>query len=71
MATQWLTLDRPADGAGLDRVAVVIEPHEAGLRYRGGHGVEAVEWPDIGHEARPLRLEHLPDGLAGQLGMRV
>ena len=25
-------LDRPADGAGLDRVAVVVEPHEAGLR---------------------------------------
>ena len=64
-------LDRPTDGPGLDRVAIVVEPHEAGLRHRGGHGVEAVERPDIGHEARPLRLEYLPDGLAGQLGMRV
>jgi len=71
MATQWLTLNRPTNGPGLDRVAIVVEPHEAGLRHRGGHGVEAVERPDIGDEALALRLEDLPDGLVGQLGVAL
>ena len=47
-----------ADGAGLGRVLVVVEAHEAGLGDRGLHGVEAVEAAAVGHEARPLFLEH-------------
>ena len=31
--------------------------------------MEAVEAPGIGHEARPLGLEHLPDRLVMNLGM--
>ena len=64
-------LDRAADRAGRDRVLVVVEAHEAGLRHRGRHGVEAVEGPGIGHEARPLGLEHLPDRPVAHLGMRM
>jgi len=36
-------LHRAADGAGLDRVLVVVEPHEAGLGDRRLDGVEPVE----------------------------
>ena len=64
-------LDRPPHGAGIDRVAVVVEPDEAGLGHRRRHGVEPVEGADIGHEARALVLEHLPDRLVAQLWMFV
>jgi hypothetical protein len=62
-------LHRAADGAGLDRVLVVVEAHEAGLGHRGLGGMEAVEAAAIGHQARPLLLEDLPDRLAGDLRM--
>ena len=62
---------RPPDGAGCDGVSVIVEPHEAGLRYRGRHRMEPVKPPGIGHQARPLGLEHLPDGLLPQLGVVV
>ncbi len=58
---------RAADGAGLDRVFVVVEAHEAGLRHRGVDGVKAVEAAAI--QARSLFLEHLPDRLAADLRM--
>ena len=64
-------LHRATDGAGLDRVFVVVEPHEAGLGHRGLHGVEPVEAAAIGHEARPLVFEHLPDRPVGDLRMGV
>ena len=38
-----LDLDRPADGAGADRILVVVEAHQAGLRYRDLRCVEPVE----------------------------
>src|SRR5215469_16520607 len=53
--------------AGRNRVLVVIETHQAGLRDRGRYGVEAIEPARIGHELRAFRLEHLPDRLLGQL----
>jgi hypothetical protein len=54
-------VDRPTNGAGADRVFVVVEPDQAGLRHRGRQGVEPVEAATIGNELRPLFLEHLPD----------
>src|ERR1700751_3043173 len=54
-------VDRPTDGAGADRVFVVVEADQAGLRHRGRQGVEPVEAAAIGNELRPLFLEHLPD----------
>src|SRR5690606_34562065 len=54
-------LDRTADGATIDRGAVLVEPNEAGLGHRGRHGMDSVERADVGHQARPLILEHVPD----------
>jgi hypothetical protein len=48
-------------------VDVYVDGLGDGRRY----GVEAVEAADIGHEARALRLEDLPDRLVAQLRMRV
>ena len=62
-------LDRPADRARRDRVPVVVEADETGLRDRGRHGMEAVEAAGIGNQAGPLRLEHLPDRPILELGM--
>ena len=42
-----LDLDRPADRAGADRVLVVVEPDEAGLRHRCRQRVESVEPPAV------------------------
>ena len=64
-------LDRAADRARGDRVAVVVEAHQAGLGDRRRHRVEAVEAAGIGHQARPLRLEHLPDVRSRELGMAM
>src|SRR6516162_7789114 len=66
-----LDLDRPADGKRDDRVLVVVKPHETGLRDRGLHRVEPVEWPGDLHEPRPLCLESLPDRALDQFGMLV
>ena len=68
-----MDLDRPADGAGVHRVFVVVEAHQAGLRHRGRQRVESVEATAIGDELRPLLLEHLPHGLLGafRMGMRL
>src|SRR5438094_867962 len=66
-----LYFDRPADRVGGHRVLVVVEAHQAGLRHRGRHRVEAVEPPGIGDQFRAFRLEHLPDRLAGHLGMAM
>src|SRR6188472_1092680 len=64
-------LDRPSDRAGADRVAVIVEPHEAGLRDRSRHRMEAIEAARIGHERRPLGLKGLPDGPIPELGMAM
>src|SRR5437762_13106072 len=66
-----LDLDWPADGARGDRVLVVVEPHQAGLRDRGLRRVEPVEWPSNLHQLWPLRLESLPNRALGQFGMLV
>src|SRR5512132_316181 len=66
-----LDLDRPADGTRGHRVLVVVEANEASLRDRSGDGVEAIEPPGNRHQVRPLRREHLPDRLLGDLGMLV
>ena len=62
-------LDRAAKRTRRDRVLVVVEPYEAGLGDRGRHGMEAVEAARIGHERRPLGLEHLPHGPIPELGV--
>ena len=64
-------LDRAPNRAGADRIAVTVEPHEAGLGDRSRDGVEPVEGSDVGREACPFRLEHLPDRLVPHLRMRV
>src|SRR5579872_7568086 len=64
-----LDLDRPADRAGADRVFVVVEPHQAGLRHRGLQGMEAVEAAAIRNEVGPFLFEDLPDRSIGPLGM--
>lgn len=69
-----MDLDRSPDGAGLDGIdgiLVGVEPHEACLRHRRRHLLEAVEGPSIGHEAGPLCREDLPDRLVGDLGARL
>ena len=66
-----LDLDRPADGTRGDRVLVVVEPHQTGLRDRGLSRVEPVEWPSNLHQLRSFRLESLPDRAVGQFGMLV
>src|SRR5881397_564251 len=66
-----MNLDRTPDRASSYRVFVVVEAHQAGLRDRCWHRVEAVELARIGNELRPLRLEHLPDRLLGQLWMAM
>src|SRR3712207_9154190 len=69
--TLFRSLDRAADGVGGDRVAVVVEAHEAGPGDRGRHRVEAIEPAGIGDQARPLRLEGLPDRAVAELGMAM
>ena len=64
-------LDGPPDRTGVDRVAVLVEAHEAGLGDGGRHCMEAVERADIGHQARTLLLEHLPDRPVRNVGMFV
>ena len=64
-------VDRAADGAGVDRISVVVEAHEAGLRHRGRQRVESVEASAIGNELRPLLLEDLPDRPPALFGMGV
>ena len=64
-------VDRATDGAGADRIPVVVEPHEAGLRHRGGQRVESIEAAAIGDELRALALEHVPDRSPALFGMGV
>ena len=64
-------LDRPPHGTGIDRVSVLVEPHEAGLGYRRRHGVETVEGNDVRNKARALFFQHLPDRLVPHLRVRV
>jgi hypothetical protein len=66
-----LHLDWTPDRAGGHRVLVVVEAHQAGLRDRRRHRVEAIEPASIGNELRPLGFEHLPDRLLGQLRVAV
>ena len=66
-----LDLEGPADGTRGDRVLVVVEANQAGLRHRGLRRVEPVEWPGNLHKLRPLRLESLPDRAVGQFRMAV
>src|SRR5690606_29502295 len=66
-----MDLDRSTYGARQHRVFVVVEAHRAGLRYRGGNAVEAVEAAGIGDEAGAFFLEHVPDHALALLGMAV
>jgi hypothetical protein len=59
--------DRTADRTCRHRVSVVIEAHQAGLGDRCRHRMESIEPAGIGDQLWPLRLEHLPDRLLGQL----
>ena len=64
-------LDRAPHGTGHHRVLVVIEPNQARLGDRGGHPMEAIEPPGIGHQAAALGLEGFPDGLIAELWMAM
>src|SRR5580693_5940835 len=55
-----MDVDRPPDGAGVHRVLVVVEAHQAGLRHRRWQRVEAVEPATIRDEIWPLLLEDVP-----------
>src|ERR1700738_4534900 len=66
-----LDLDRSADSPRGDRVLVVVEAHEAGLRDRCLDCMEPVKRAADGHEARTLRLEGLPDRAIRQLWVLV
>src|ERR1700680_2604192 len=66
-----VNLDRPPDRAGRNRVFVVVESHQAGLRDRCWHRVESVEPAGIGNELWPFGFEHLPNRLFGQFRMAV
>lgn len=64
-------LRRTSDGAGRNRVAVVVEAHEARLRHRDGQGMEAVEAAPVGNKAPPLGFERLPHRPVSQFGMAM
>jgi hypothetical protein len=64
-------VDRPADGAGIDRISVVVEAHEAGLRDRRLHLMEAVEAATIRHKLLPFFFEDIPDRFVGDLGVAM
>src|SRR6516164_7028719 len=66
-----LNFDRPSNSLGGDRVLVPVKGDEACLRYRSHDRMKAVEAAGNGDQARPLRLERLPDGLILELGMLV
>jgi hypothetical protein len=66
-----MNLDWPSNRAGSYRVFVVVEAHQAGLRNRCRHRVEAVKPTRIANELWPFCLEHLPDRLVGQLRMAM
>src|SRR6202035_1612011 len=66
-----MNLNRTADCTGRHRVLVVVEAHQAGLRDRCRHRVEAIKLAGIGNELRPLCLKYLPDRLLGQLRMAM
>src|ERR1019366_5186158 len=66
-----MNLDRPPDCAGHDRVFVVVEAHQAGLRDRCRHRVESVEPTSIRNKLWPFGFEHLPDRLFGQFRMAM
>src|SRR6478672_3400589 len=66
-----LDFNRPPNGAGRDRVFVVVEAHQAGLGDRGGHGMETVEATGIGDEPWSLSFEDFPDGSVRELRMSV
>ena len=66
-----LDLDWAADRAGADRVFVVVEAHEAGLRHRCRQRMEPVEPATIGHKVWPLLLEDLPHRLIRSFRMRM
>ena len=66
-----LNLDRSSDCTGCDRVLVVVEAHQAGLRDRCRHRMEAVEAAGIGNEFGAFGFEHVPDRLIGQLRMAM
>lgn len=65
-----VNLDRSSDCAGCDRVLVVVEAHQAGLR-RCRHRMEAVEAAGIGNEFGAFGFEHFPDRLIDQLRMAM
>ena len=64
-------LNWATDGSTIHRVAVLIEPNEAGFGHRGRQGVEAIEGADIRHQAGSFLLEHLPSCSIPELGVRV
>src|SRR5262249_15302825 len=64
-------VDRAANGLRGHRVLVVVEAHEARLRYRDTRRMEAVEWPPIARQVRAFGLENLKDRLVLLLGMKL
>src|SRR4029077_20650745 len=64
-----VNLDRAANGAGADRVFVIVKANQAGLRHGRRQSVESIEPAAIGNELRPLLLEHLPNGVLGTFRM--
>src|SRR5438876_10191296 len=66
-----LDLDRPANSTRGDRVFVVVEAHQTGLRHCRRHTMEAVKTTTIGDELAALFFEALPDGPIRNLRMPV
>ena len=64
-----VNFDRPANGAGADRVFVIVKANQAGLRHGSRQSVKSIEPAAIGNELRPLLLEHLPNGVLGTFRM--
>src|SRR6516225_2504944 len=62
---------RTSNRAGTDRVFVIVEAHQAGLRDRGLYRMEAVEPAGIGNELGAFGFKHLPDRLIGQFRMAM
>jgi len=66
-----MDLDWATQRLRYDRVLVVVETDETGLRDGSRDSVEPVEPPSITNQAWPLGLEDRPDCLVATFGMRM
>ena len=66
-----MNVNGATNAAGQNRVFVGVKAHEAGLRDRRWHGMEAVKAARTGNQLKPLILKTIPDRRVRQLRVAV